>query len=103
MHRAQAVSSALGVLRLSPALFFTPLAPADPLVSRCSAGKRFWQWEAWRRHRSVFCVLTFWEVVPQTWIPSRGCVTAASTDASPGGDVANVERVKDKVCFFPAL
>lgn len=54
-------------------------------------------------NRSMFCILTFWEVVPQTWIPSRGCVTAASADTSPGGDVADVERVKDKICFFPAL
>lgn len=49
---------------------------------------------------SMFCILTFWEVVPQSRIPSRGCVTAASTNTSLpkglGEDVADVER-------FPSL
>lgn len=48
----------------------------------------------------MFCILTFWEIVPQTGIPLWGCVTAASTNTSLpqglGEDVAVVER-------FPSL
>lgn len=61
----------------------------------------------------MFCVLTFWEVVPQTRIPSWGCVTAASRNTSLpkglGEDVAHVERfpslaegMKDRSLLLPS-
>lgn len=44
---------------------------------------------------SVFCILTFWEVVPQTGIPCWGCATAANTSTpwpkSLGKDVSCVK------------
>lgn len=47
---------------------------------------------------SVFCILTLWEVVPQTRIPLQGRVTAASTSTSlPKG------LGKDDVERFPSL
>ena len=62
---------------------------------------------------SMFCILTFWEVVPQTRIPLWGCVTAASTNTSLpkglGEDVADVERfpslaegMKDRSLLLPS-
>lgn len=101
MHRAQAVSAAVGVLCLmSRLLFLTPQLMALFPVSCCCGGKRTWQQEPWRMNCSVFRITTLREVVPWTRIPLWGCVTAASTNTplpkGLGECVANVER-------FPSL